>query len=140
MIRLAFFWMFLPCFCMLIWLLPPLGLGSKSTSLSPGFCVCRSRQYDTICWKLDLISGFFVLSWLIVWADGINKCGWCLAGGRGYWLKGPHEIPDPKCNSIISSFLALPHLLDCLICTRNAMPIVLLLQIMGEWDKWGVVD
>ena len=65
-IRLAFFWVFLPCFCILILSLPLLGLGSKSTSLSPGFCVRRPRQYDTICWKFDLISGFFVFSWLIV--------------------------------------------------------------------------
>ena len=47
---------------MLILSLPLLGLGSKSTSLSPGFCVCRPRQYHTICWKLNLISGFFVAS------------------------------------------------------------------------------
>ena len=39
---------------------------------------------------------------------------------------------DPKCKLIISSFLKLPHLLDCLICTRNAMSIVLLLQMMGD--------
>ena len=31
----------------------------------------------------DVISGFFAFFWLIVWADGINKCGWCLAAGRG---------------------------------------------------------
>ena len=31
----------------------------------------------------DLFSRFFVSSWLIVWADGINRCGCCLAGGRG---------------------------------------------------------
>ena len=50
---------------------------------SQTFIVCRPWQYDTICWKLNLISGFFVFFWLFVWADGINKCGWCLAGGRG---------------------------------------------------------
>ena len=50
----------LPYFSMLIFLLPHLGLGFKSTSLSPGFCVHRPRQYDKICWKLNLISGFFV--------------------------------------------------------------------------------
>ena len=42
---------------------------------------------------------------------------------------------DPKCKLIISSFLTLPHLLDCLVCTRNAMLIVLLLQMMEGWDK-----
>ena len=60
MIRLAFFWVFLLSLSILILSLPLLGLGSKSTSLSPGFCVRRPRQYDTICWELDLISGFFV--------------------------------------------------------------------------------
>ena len=35
-IQLAFFWVFLPCFCMLILSLPLLGLGSKSTSLNLG--------------------------------------------------------------------------------------------------------
>ena len=52
--------------------------------------------------------------------------------------QGP--TPDPKCNLIMSSFLTLPHLLDWLVCTRNAMSIVLFLQIMGAWDRWGVVD
>ena len=49
---------------------------------------------------------------------------------QGMLTQGP--APDPKCKLIISSFLTLPHLLDCLICTRNAMPIVLLLQMMGD--------
>lgn len=43
---------------------------------------------------------------------------------------------DPKCKLIISSFPTFPHLLDCLICTRNGMSIVLLLQMIGEWDRW----
>ena len=44
--------------------------------------------------------------------------------------QGP--APDPKCKLIILSFLTLPHLLDYLICTRNAMSIVLVLQMMGD--------
>ena len=40
-------------------------------------------------------------------------------------------VPDPKCKLNISTFLTLPHLSDCLICTRNYMSIVLLLQMMG---------
>ena len=60
----------------------------------PGFCVHRPRQYDTICWDLNLSSGFFAFFWLIAWADGINKCGWCLVGGTGCWLQGPHQIPN----------------------------------------------
>ena len=29
---------------------------------------------------------------------------------------------------------------DCLICTRNAMPIALLLQMTGGWVGGGVVE
>ena len=52
--------------------------------------------------------------------------------------QGP--APDPKCKLIMSSFLTLPHLLDCLICTRNVMSIVLLLQMMedGIGDSWVI--
>ena len=49
---------------------------------------------------------------------------------QGILTQGP--TPDPKCKLIISPFLPLPHLLDCLICTRNAMSIILLLQLMGD--------
>ena len=49
--------------------------------------------------------------------------------------QGP--APDTKCKLIISSFLTLPYLLDCVICTRNAMSIVLLLQMMGEMRMGG---
>ena len=68
---------------LLILSLPLLGLGSKSTSLSPGFCVRKPRQYDTIYWEFGLFSESFVSSWMIVRADGVNGRGWCLAGGRG---------------------------------------------------------
>ena len=52
--------------------------------------------------------------------------------------QGP--APDPKCKSNISSFLTLPHLLGCLIFTWNSVSIVLLFWMIGEWDRWGVVD
>ena len=51
--------------------------------------------------------------------------------------QGP--TPDSKCKLNISSFFTLPHLLDCLICTRNFMSIVLLLQMEGV-GKVRVVD
>ena len=41
-------------FSRLILSLPLLGLGSKSGSLSPGFCVCRPSQFDMICLELNL--------------------------------------------------------------------------------------
>ena len=49
--------------------------------------------------------------------------------------QGP--TPDPKCKLNISSFLILLHLSDCLICTRNSVSIVLLLQMVERWDRWG---
>ena len=57
--QLVFFWVFLPFSSMLILSLLLLGLSSKSTSLSPDFCVCTPRQYNTISWQLNLISEFF---------------------------------------------------------------------------------
>ena len=52
--------------------------------------------------------------------------------------QGP--VPDPKCKFNISLFLTVPHLLDCLICNRNYVSTVLLLSMMGEWDRCGLVD
>ena len=49
--------------------------------------------------------------------------------------QGP--APNPKCKLIISPFFTLPHLLDCLIFTKYAMSIVLLLQLNGGWARLG---
>ena len=84
----------LPYFSMSILSLPLLGFGSKATSLGPGFCLLGRRQYNMICWELNLIFRFFAFFWLIIWADGINKCSWSLAWGRGCWLKCLHQIPS----------------------------------------------
>ena len=46
---------------------------------------------------------------------------------------------NSKCKLIISTCLTLPHLLDCLIYTKNSMPTVLLLQMMLGWARWGTV-
>ena len=107
-------------------------LGSKSTTFSPAFCVCRPRKYYHISRDLNLISEFVVFFLLIVWADGINKCGWCLAGCRGCWHNS-----GTRCNRKlnISFFITLPHLLDALICKSNSMSIVLLLKMMLGWDR-----
>ena len=76
----------------------------------------------------------FGSSWLFVWADGVNGCGWCLAGGRECWLKDPHQIPS--LSWVFHDSIHF-HQLDCLICTNDIMIIVLLLQIMGGWEGWG---
>ena len=57
---------------------------------------------------------------------------------QGMLTQGP--APDSTCKLIISSFLTLPHLLDCLNFTRNAKSFVFSLQILGGWNRWGVVD
>ena len=45
--------------------------------------------------------------------------------------------PDPKCKLNISSFLTLSHPLDCLICAKNIMVIVLL-SISGRNKEWSL--
>ena len=47
--------------------------------------------------------------------------------------------PDPKCELDVASFLTLPHLLHCLICAKDIMVTILLLQVMGGWEDWRVV-
>ena len=46
---------------------------------------------------------------------------------------------DSKCKLIISPFLTFPHLIDCLICTRNFMSVVLSLELMvgSAGLHWG---
>ena len=57
---------------------------------------------------LNLISGFFAFFRLVVWVDGINKCGWCPAGGRGMDTAGDRG----------STFVRLSHLYQefCVHC------------------------
>ena len=45
--------------------------------------------------------------------------------------------PDCKCKLKISSFQTLLYQLDCLVCAKDIMAIVLLLQMMTGWKKWG---
>ena len=53
---------------------------------------------------------------------------------QGMLTQGP--TPNPMCKLNVSSFLTLPHLLDCFSCTRNSVFIVLFLGIMWGWDRW----
>ena len=97
-----------------------------------------------ICWEFDLFS-----SWMIVWAYRVNGGGWCLEGGRGFWLKGPCQIPSVswiyyhslQLLSIITvishNTVIITHPLNSLICAKDIKIIVLLLQMMGEWEGWG---
>ena len=47
--------------------------------------------------------------------------------------QGP--TPDPKCNLIISSFFTLPHLLDCVICTRIVYDLYHCIVIANDEGK-----
>ena len=46
--------------------------------------------------------------------------------------------PDPKCKLNITSFFTFPHPLDCLICAKDIM-IIVLLKMMGGMGRLGVV-
>ena len=45
--------------------------------------------------------------------------------------------PDPKCELNITSFFTLLHPLCCLICAKDIMVFLLLLEVMGGWVGWG---
>ena len=46
--------------------------------------------------------------------------------------------PDPKCKLNITSFFTFPHPLDCLICAKDIM-IIVLFKMMGGMGRLGVV-
>ena len=51
--------------------------------------------------------------------------------------QGP--TPDSKRELNITSFLTLPHPLQCLIFAKDIIITVFLLQVMGGWEGWGGV-
>ena len=74
-IQVALFWVFLPCFCMLILSLPFLGLGSKSSCLGPGFVyVGQGSRIQFIGSWISFLDSLFFPGWLFC-TDGINNCG-----------------------------------------------------------------
>ena len=127
---------FLLCFffCpnMLILSLPLLGLYSKSTFLSAGYCVYRLRQYSMICWEFDLF--FRIFCFLIDCLGGQNQWMWLVSFRRQGMLT---QVPtqDPKCNFNISLFLTLPHPLNYLICAKDNMIILFLQHMIGRWEE-----
>ena len=67
-----------------------------------------------------------------------------LVSCRKQWILTQGTTQNPNCYLNISSFITLPHLLDCLIRNRNTMSTVLLLQLAGkggggEGGEGGVV-
>lgn len=65
-----------------------------------------------------------------------NQKMW-LVSGRRQGMQTEGSALDPKCKLFILSFFTLPQLLDCFICTKNAISIALLLEMMGRWDRQG---
>ena len=53
-------------------------------------------------------------------------------------MKTQGPPPHPKCKCNISSFFTFPHLSSCLICVKEIMINVVLLQMMGGWEGLGV--
>ena len=133
-IRLVLCCFFLLCLSLLILPVPLLGLGSKSTSLSPGFCVRRPTQHNKTWQKFDLFSGFLVSFDSL---GGWSKCFWVVSCRRQGMLT-QEPAPDPKCKLNITSFFTFPHPLDCLICAKDIM-IIVLLKMMGGMGRLGVV-
>ena len=89
-----------------------------------------------ICWISFLDSLVFPGS-LFERMESINVAG--VLKEVGGMLTKRHVL-DPQCKLIISPFFALPHVLHCLLCTRNVMSILLLLQLMVVWARWGMVE
>ena len=56
---------------------------------------------------------FWGLSWLNVWVDGVSGWSWCLAGGKGWWLR-PGSRSQVKVKYFIivysSTSIRFPHL------------------------------
>ena len=95
----CFFWLFLPCLCMLILPLPVLGLGSKSTSLNPGFFVHRPRRK---VWFAGSRFSFFILSFFRLDCLGRRSQYICMVSCRRQGMATLRPTPDPKCKLIIS--------------------------------------
>ena len=70
--------------------------------------------------------------------NGINKFGWLPCTRQGMLTEVLAPNPTGKLN--ISSVITPLHLLNSLISTMNSVSILLLLWVVGEWDRWAVVD
>ena len=84
-----------------------------------------------VSWEFDLFPHFFCS----ILADCLGiYCQWMsLVSCRGQQMLTQGPTADSKCKLNISSFLILPHQLDCLICAKNIiMNIVMLLEMKGE--------
>ena len=107
-----------------------LGLSSRSTFYGPGFFVHRPRQNKMVSSEFDLFQDFFCSILADCW--GIYSQWTSLVSCRRQQMLTQGATADSKCKLYISSFLIYPHQLDCLICAKNIMVIVMLLEMKGE--------
>ena len=63
---------------------------------------------------------------------------WWLVPYRSQGMLTQGLAPDPKCKLKISSFYTRSHPLDCFICAKDIIILVLLLQMMGGWEGFAV--
>ena len=117
-------------FCVVFFLLG-LSLLVLSLPLTTSFQVYLSYPW-VLCSLIVCVIFFQDILFLLV--DCLSGWGQCMVPCRrqGMLTQGP--AADSKCKFNISSFLTLPHPLDCLICAKDIMIQLFLLQIMGA--KW----
>ena len=112
--------MFLPFFSMLI---VSLDLGSV--------CLGQGSMTRFVWSSISFQSSF---SSLIVWADGIKKCGWLLEESGD---ADSRPTPDSKCKLVILSFITLQHLLTASFVLGISSPFCCYYKWCGASDRWG---
>ena len=102
-----------------------LGVGSKSTSLSPGFCVHRPREYHTIFGSLIFFKDFpFLLGWLFGQMESMDVAGVLQeAGGADshtrsqVWVE--YNILPHTSTSIIFPAMCQEYYDHCIVTSSN---------------------
>ena len=86
--------------------------------------------------RISVLDSLYFSSYMFGWMESINVV----------WVLQEAEDADRRAcmrsyfKLNISSIPTLWHLLDCRICSRSSTFIVLVLQGMGWFDRWQVVD
>ena len=101
-----------------------------------GLCrQAKAIQYDL----LGVLSFFQIFCFFLDdCLDRQSQWMW-LMSWRWHGVLTQGHAPDLKCELNITSFLTLPHPLDCPICAKDIMVTVLLLPVIGGWEGWGMV-
>ena len=96
------------------------------------------RQAKVIQYNLLGVLSFFQIFCLFLDDCLGRQSQWMLLMScRWHWVLTQGHAPDLKCELNITSFLTLPHPLDCPICAKDIMVTVSLLQVMGRMGSLG---